>query len=757
MYKIILLFYFMAFSNALFAGNLTADSNELELIKGLYSENLINKRQYLMNQDILLIENKNAKGGSGGTAIINGNVQDNLGAPIEGATIRVYDFVTLNFVASTPTDASGNYSVIDLPAGNYVVAFGRAYNDYINYVWESTSNLICISARRCDVPIPITSQITLIDAQVVNNINFIPEIGGKITGNIKDAISLLPITTFNVIASNTVSYYDVTALVDQVTGEFSINGIPDGDYRIYLKPINDGTFSSNLHIPQIYGGSECSACGRLAAQGIGSIHTIASANTINNITFLVNIGGSISGKLVDAVTLNPLMDYGAIIIFNEFNQQLMYKIIYGINHDATADGSYILGGLPAGSYYVQGGDLGREFYQRELYSNKPCYYGACIRGAGDAVVISEGENKTNIDFLLDKGGKISGTLTDSISGLPVQGINSHSNIFVEFLNNLEQVIGSAFVKADGTYIAGRAMPAGNYAVRTGSMFQGQLSAPYVNEKYNDIDCPGMSCDLTSEDVAVVTESTTENIDFELTTGKSFSGTITDVTTGNPLSKVHVLVYKDMGAGIVKFANWATTSDGSVIGGPPIGVFEVTGLTEGTYYARTNNGSNLPFLAKRQVEVGSWIDILYSNIPCPGICDVTTGTPIVLGPLRGTATVVDFSLNQGATISGEITDFLYNGAIEEVSINIFNDQGEFISSIASDEEGKYTSKGLEAGTYFLTTSSFDVLVDVKYGNEACMIGNCNPLDATPIVLSSQQNITNINFVIKSDYLFGNQFN
>jgi hypothetical protein len=368
------------------------------------------------------------------------------------------------------------------------------------------------------------------------------------------------------------------------------------------------------------------------------------------------------------------------------------------------------------------------------------------------VVLSPLENEVGINFLLDKGGKISGTVIDSVTGLPI--VNTRERRFqVEFYDATETVVGSAFINDDGTYISARSLPAGDYAARTGSMFVGQLNEPYVNEKYNEIDCAGVACDLSTADITVTTEVETTGINFTLSEGYTFSGTITDVVTSAPIPNVHVLVYKDMGAGEVKFANWATTSDGTVAGGPAIGTFEVTGLPEGTYFARTNNGSNMPFFTSgfRTVPPGSWIDILHSNIACPGMCDVTTGTPIILGPARGGATVIDFSLNPGATISGKVRDFMQGGPMEGITVNIFDDQGVFVSSTVSDSQGSYKSKGLNAGTYYLTTSSFYVIIDVLFGNEFCLLNSCDPLDAVPIQLNTLEEKFGQDFILKSRYL------
>jgi len=421
------------------------------------------------------------------------------------------------------------------------------------------------------------------------------------------------------------------------------------------------------------------------------------------------------------------------------------------NQDPLADGSYSIGGLLPGSYYVQGGDLGRDFYQRELYANRPCYWSGCDRGLGDAVTLSAGENRVGVNFLLDKGGKISGSITDAMTALPIV---SDNGVQVQFYNSSGLVVGGGLYDFDTmTYRAARALPPGSYAVRTGSMFSGTFPSPYVAEKYNDIPCPGLSCDLTTADVAVTADMTTTGIDFALDSAFSFSGTVTELSSTNPIPDVYVLVYDSLG----NFANSAITSDGS---NGPVGSFEVTGLPAGTYYARTNNGSDLPFFGIREVPGAGWIDILYNGIACPGGgCDVTTGTPIVLGSapaFAGAATDYDFTLVQGATISGQVVDVDLGSPIPEVIVNVFDASGDSFGRYETDGNGRYTTSGLPAGTYYLTTTSLDVMVDVTYGDLPCTGGVCNYLNSLPVVVVDQQVVENIDMSLQADFIFSGSF-
>jgi hypothetical protein len=765
-FKILLLFTITTVS---FANKNISYDDELNILKELRAEQVITPHQFEQRfAEIQLRKPIKTTKTLGGTAVINGHIENSSGTPLESQNIQLHEIIAgeQSQVATTTTDVSGNYSFAGLNAGTYLVYQGNYDDIYLNYMWDSISNVVCSVYRGVCRDPAITNHINIIAAEIRNGIDFTPAVGGTINGSITDATSGMSVNTLylNLVHPDSSSDYTFDAGLDVATGNFSIKGVPDGDYRLYTSDSLDGL---NTHIPKIYGGPECNLCDRLmySGAGVGTILTINAANTIDNVDLIHNVGASIAGILVDSVTLNALPNYSVLILFNELNEPLGYQIVYGTDNDPLADGSYFLGGLLPGSFYVQGD--GKGFYQRELYSNKPCYYAGCYRNSGNLVTLAPLENKTGIDFILEKGGLISGTVTDT-AGIPLS--IPQFNEPVEFINATGNVIGAAFVNDDGTYTSAKGLPAGNYSVRTGSMFQGQLNAPYVNEKYNDVPCAGIACDLSLTNVNVVVDSITTNIDFALTQGNTFTGTVTDITTSAPIGGVHVLVYKDMGMGVVKFANWATTSRGDVPGGPAIGTFEVSGLPDGTYYARTGYGSDLPFFVSTFNNIGGiapigWIDILYDGMPCLADCDVTAGTAIVLPVVVNksssgspSAPVIDFGLLQGVIITGQVNDFIQNAPIKEVTINVYNDQGTFMGSSITNALGEYITRGLPDGTYYLTTSTDNVLLDVKYGNEFCIQGSCNPLEAQPITVNGSINATNKNFILKTAYMhmFSNDF-
>jgi hypothetical protein len=485
--------------------------------------------------------------------------------------------------------------------------------------------------------------------------------------------------------------------------------------------------------------------------GAGDDVVLTNGMTTSGIDFALNTGASISGSILNAADLSVTLEQlGLVYIFDVTNRLIATQILYGTVNEPTFDGSFKIGGLLPGTYFVQGGDLGREFYQRELYNDIRCPWSGCDRGGGGApVVLGTTEQRTGVNFHLEYGGKISGTVTDAGTGLPIVTDRTQH---VQFYDSVGKVAGGAGIRADGTYTSQRAIAPGTYSVRTGSMFTGNFNAPYVMQKYDpsgNVNCPGITCDLVTGNVVVTAQSNVTGIDFALSPAFSFSGTITELGSSDPLPNVHVLVYDNN----ANFATWTTTD--------AMGDFTISGLPAGTYFALTNNGSNLPLMGFFPKDVGSWIDILFDGTPCPGsACDVTTGTPIVLGGgsaaagIKGSGSpVLDFGLSAGGTITGKVNVFGSQLPASFVDVNVYNDQGEFFGSYPSDSDGSYLTAGLPNGTYYLTTSNDGALVNVKYGDVYCN-GTCIPLDATPLTISNEGPLVDVDFTLKTDYLFKN---
>ena len=201
---------------------------------------------------------------------------------------------------------------------------------------------------------------------------------------------------------------------------------------------------------------------------------------------------------------------------------------------------------------------------------------------------------------------------------------------------------------------------------------------------------------------------------------SVSGQVTDRATANPIEGVGVSVYDSQGNGV----GWAS-SDGS-------GYYEISGLPEGTYYARTFNSLG-------------YINLLWDGYVCSSWCDVTGGTPIVLAAVG--ATGVDFELTVGGRISGRVTDEAGSSGLAGVEVSIVDSQGRTASYGNSDESGGYiVNDALPAGSYYAYTRNSSGYIDERYANSPCL-GWCTPTSGTPILVALGETTSEIDFKLE----------
>jgi hypothetical protein len=142
-------------------------------------------------------------------------------------------------------------------------------------------------------------------------------------------------------------------------------------------------------------------------------------------------------------------------------------------------------------------------YVDELYDNLPCPGGACTVTGGLPVTVTAGATTTGINFGLAQGGRISGTVTDAVTGLPL------ATVLVRIVNSSGTNLTSGTTNGSGVYTTSSGLPSGSYYART--------SAPgYMDELYDNVPCLGGGCTPTSGTVVTVAAgATTAGISFVL--------------------------------------------------------------------------------------------------------------------------------------------------------------------------------------------------------------------------------------------------
>jgi protocatechuate 3,4-dioxygenase beta subunit len=280
---------------------------------------------------------------------------------------------------------------------------------------------------------------------------------------------------------------------------------------------------------------------------------------------------AITGTVTDAVTGDPIF------------HARVHAMHAGMTYTDSA-GDYTLNPMRPGAYVVA---AMAEGYEPAVYP--------------DTVYIEQGQTIEDIDFALDpmgpppETGAISGTVTDSATGDPIEGAWVHT-----FQRR------HAVTNEDGEYLLD-SLPAGDYIVHASAMgYQGAV--------YPDT-------------VTVVGGQTTEDIDFALVPYQprefgAIAGTVTDSATGDPIEGAWVHTYHRRHA--------VTNEDGEyLLDSLPAGDYIVMAGAEG--YEGARYPDTVTVTAGQTTE-----DIDFALVPCQPrefgaiagtVTDSATGDPI----------------------------------------------------------------------------------------------------------------------------------
>ncbi len=488
---------------------------------------------------IVLAEGTAAYGGS-----ISGRVSNDSGAGISGLTVQVYEWPAEDEdeSGSALTDLGGNYTIAQLPAGEYIVmAFaGLTGAPYVNQIYNNT--LFYLEAA----PVTVTSTST------TSGIDFQLAPSGMITGTVTDTLGN-PIAGMWVLADN----YDneeamfSDALTD-ADGVYRMTGLPAGDYRI-------GTESDNVELNFIN-----TYYDNVTDELLAGRVTLAGTETVSGINFVLSAAGAVSGTVTDAGG-NPIegveieaMGYGTEGWFGETQ--------------TSADGTYTLPGLASGSYRIRAcGSCSGLPYVDKFYDN------ANWDDASPVAVIVP-QTTTGINFVLGAGTSISGHVygwdAGSSSYLPLEGAElSTENVSTGSWG------GWAQTEADGSYTIEGIAP-GSYRVRANA-------DSYSSEFYPDsIDWGGAQAVVTTVDEPAA------GIDFQLDLGGQIAGTVLDANSGQPVTNnVWINASPANGEPWGGGTNQVQEDGSYIISGLPSGTYKVsvnaTGFDQ-EFYNNTND-------------------------------------------------------------------------------------------------------------------------------------------------------------------------
>ena len=178
-------------------------------------------------------------------------------------------------------------------------------------------------------------------------------LGGSINGTVTDEDTGAPLSDIciTVFDAEPLSNFFAEGLTDG-DGSYSVGGLAAGDYLVAF----DDCRSPRTYVFEFYDDKPDFASADLVA-------VIAESKT-PGIDAALKVGGSINGTVTDAGTDAPLP--GICVEINDA------AFTFGIFDSTDANGSYSVGGLPAGDYKVSFFDCGDgSTYLTEWYDDKP--------------------------------------------------------------------------------------------------------------------------------------------------------------------------------------------------------------------------------------------------------------------------------------------------------------------------------------------------------------------------------------------------
>jgi hypothetical protein len=634
-------------------------------------------------------------------ASILGTVTDGELAPMAGVKVEAYD-LQANLVSSTLTALDGSYEIGGLGEGTYFV---RTRNQ-AGLLDRLYGGLVC--GAGCDerdgdpviVPVGLTDA-TNIDIQLLA--------GGVLSGTVlgDDGGQLVPLAGVPVRAYTSSGAFAFAVLTD-INGEYLVEGLSADDYHVLANGPREGRGFGN-YVGEDLAGNFCQQnCDPLTTATVS-----VPQGVMTNVDFELQKGQPIRLKIRDSI--GNLVTTSLIAHVYDLAGNLVrtshlptYKKA-GTKGEPPPEPEYTasLNNLAPGEYFI---DIAGGNYQAEIYDDVTCYY-PCDPTVGTRVTVTEDPPTEVLQVTLQASNTISGSVYLAGSD-PLEGVGG---INVSAYTDTGLLLRTVTTAADGSY-AIEGLPNGSYRLQTSGWND------YVDQVYNGDDCTPDGCDLLNGTAILLNSFDATNRNFLVSAGGTISGYAKD-SGGNP---VYGRAYLYDAAGEQVDSVSMQTS----------GLFIFRGIADGTYYVYVDAQSTrvyagtschyhyYGFYRERHCwsnyRYTSSIDTVYSGVDCPNLsCDVTTGTPVVLGPAAAGAAApmavlmaeepapssvnIEMSMSDGYLIRGTVRNYL-DEPLAFARLYFFDENGNPAGSTVTDGNGEYVSEsGLPNGTYFAATS------------------------------------------------------
>lgn len=288
------------------------------------------------------------------------------------------------------------------------------------------------------------------------------------------------------------------------------------------------------------------------------------------------------------------------------------------------------------------------------------YNGAFLPSAAQSIPVAAGQAVSGINFALNIGFDISGTIRSASNSAALAGIDIDV-----FASNGEFLSGyPATSLANGTFLVG-ALPPGTYFLRADpDPLQGQY---FVRTYF------GGTQTLSSATPVVMASRLVSNINITLPRGGTIAGRVTDTLSSAGLAGLDLDVFD--AAGALQTTTARTDANGGYVMGP---------LLPGQYTLRVD-----PDVTQGHPRV------YFNNVTDSGLSTLINVT-------EGSETGgIDFSLPRAGTISGTIRDGDTGGPLAGIDLDCYDASGKRADTTAiTGSGGEYTIGPVLPGLYTL---------------------------------------------------------
>ena len=572
-----------------------------------------------------------------------------------------------NVVATTTTDADGNYSFTGLDAGTYTVKVTKAgelanldQTEDPDSTKDNASGAITLNA---DHPVQENVNFGYVKKHAISGAVYLDQNRDK-TKNTGD-IDLSGVTVKLVDPSGNV----VATTTTDADGNYSFTGLSDGTYTVQVDKTGPLADTEQTEDPS----------GQADSRSRAITFTRSDPDVINvNFGYAEDytVSGTVYYDKDRSETLNnsePGFDGITVKLFGEDGQVVATTT-------TKADGTYSFAKLPAGKYTVkvEPSDLLKKLEQTEDPD------GTKDNTSGVVEVNHDNPSVKNVNFGYATNYTIKGTVyrdADRSETLE-DGEKLYQGVTVDLLDASGHVVATTTTDAHGAY-AFTNLEEGTYKVRVRK--EGPIADLVQTEDPDD------TKDNTSGDITLeLNDPIKENVNFGYISNNSISGTVyrddnrsnsqNGGEAGYPEQTVQLL---DKDGQVIK----TTKTDAN-------GNYSFDSLPDGTYSVKV-------------VKDGALTDLEQTEDP-DGTKD-SASEPIVLNEDNPTKKNVNFGYVPDYFIKGTIyRDGNRSGALdageklyEGVTVNLVDADGTVVATTTTDADGSYSFDKLPAGTYSVT--------------------------------------------------------